>query len=76
MTNRSLKELKERLKGFPFGVHIEEVGFVEDAGDGVARISGLSSARYNELVYFENRNYGIVFSLKPDMVEVVIVGEP
>ncbi|RMG69701.1 MAG: F0F1 ATP synthase subunit alpha, partial [Nitrospirae bacterium] len=33
-------------------------------------------ARYNELVYFENRNYGIVFSLKPDMVEVVIVGEP
>ncbi len=76
MKEISLNDLKNRLKNFHFGVHIEEVGFVEDAGDGVARVSGLSSARYNELVYFDNKNYGIVFSLKPDRVEVVIVGEP
>ncbi len=76
MKDNSLKDLKNRLNDFPFGVHIEEVGFVEDAGDGVARISGLSPVKYNELVYFDNQNYGIVFSLKPDRVEVVIVGEP
>ena len=76
MNNDMLKDLKDRLQEFPFGVHVEEVGFVEEAGDGVARISGLSTARYNELVSFDNNNYGIVFSLKPDRVEVVIVGEP
>jgi F-type H+-transporting ATPase subunit alpha len=68
--------LKDKVKDARFDIHVEEVGFVEEVGDGVAKVSGLSGARYNELVYFDSTNHGIVFSLKKESVDVVIVGNP
>ncbi len=72
MFNQISKEIKEAR----FQVHKEEVGLVEEVGDGVARISGLPDARYNELISFSKGTYGIVFSLKRDSVNVVIIGTP
>ncbi len=67
------KELKEALRDVRFEVLTEEVGTVEEVGDGVARVKGLSGARYNELVEFDTGGYGIVISLKEDSVDVVIM---
>ncbi len=76
MAEDIFRTIKEKLKATTFEVHTEEVGFVEEVGDGVASISGLSTARYSELVVFDSKNFGIVFSLKPQRVDVVIVGDP
>ncbi|MCY3916077.1 MAG: F0F1 ATP synthase subunit alpha [Chloroflexi bacterium] len=51
-----------------------EVGYVEEVGDGIARISGLDNVRYNELVQFENGIAGIAFNLEKDNVGVIIMG--
>ena len=50
------------------------VGYVEEVGDGIARISGLDNVRYNELVQFENGIAGIAFNLEKDNVGVIIMG--
>lgn len=71
-----LATIKEKVKKVRFDINEEEIGFVEEVGDGVASISGLSEARYNEIVRFADNNYGIVFSLKKDSVNSIIVGEP
>ena len=51
-----------------------EVGYVEEVGDGIARISGLANVRYNELVQFENGVAGISFNLEKDNVGIIIMG--
>ncbi|MCY4060984.1 MAG: F0F1 ATP synthase subunit alpha, partial [Chloroflexi bacterium] len=51
-----------------------EVGYVEEVGDGIARITGLDNVRYNELVQFENGIAGIAFNLEKDNVGVIIMG--
>ena len=51
-----------------------EVGYVEEVGDGIARVSGLDNVRYNELVQFENGVAGIAFNLEKDNVGVIIMG--
>ncbi len=51
-----------------------EVGYVEEVGDGIARVSGLANVRYNELVEFQNGVAGIAFNLEKDNVGVIIMG--
>ncbi len=51
-----------------------EVGYVQEVGDGIARVSGLDNVRYNELVQFENGVAGIAFNLEKDNVGVIIMG--
>lgn len=51
-----------------------EVGYVQEVGDGIARVSGLQNVRYNELVRFQNGTIGIAFNLERDNVGVTIMG--
>jgi len=51
-----------------------EVGYVQEVGDGIARVSGLNTVRYNELVRFENGTAGVAFNLERDNVGVIIMG--
>jgi F-type H+-transporting ATPase subunit alpha len=55
-------------------VQQQDVGFVLEAGDGIARVSGLSEARNAELVQFVNGSLGTVFNLEQDNVGVIIMG--
>ena len=41
-----------------------EVGYVEEVGDGIARVSGLQNIRFSELVRFSNGAAGIAFNLE------------
>ena len=56
------------------GLESVEVGYVEEVGDGIARISGLDNVRYNELVQFDNGVAGIAFNLEKDNVGIIIMG--
>jgi len=53
----------------------DEIGFVTEAGDGIARVSGLPSTMTNELLKFENGTLGLALNLDVREIGVVILGE-
>jgi F-type H+/Na+-transporting ATPase subunit alpha len=75
MAENIYESILEQIKDIDLGqLEAVEVGFVEEVGDGIARVSGLENVRYNELVQFENGTAGIAFNLEKDNVGVIIMG--
>ncbi len=68
------KILKERLGEKKTYSEFEEVGTVLQAGDGIARIYGLSNVEYNELIEFDSGVMGITLNLEADNVGAVLLG--
>jgi F-type H+-transporting ATPase subunit alpha len=74
------EEIRDALDRFvtdyqPADTTAEEVGTVVDAGDGIAHVEGLPSAKTNELLKFENGARGIALNLDVRTIGVVILGE-
>jgi F-type H+/Na+-transporting ATPase subunit alpha len=67
--------LREQLSGFKSEAELEEVGTVLQVGDGIARIYGLSSVQYGEMVEFKSGLRAIVLNLEEDNVGVVLLGK-
>ncbi len=67
--------LKEQIKQFGSTVTMVDVGTVIEVGDGIARIHGLASAKYNELLEFPNDIMGIALNLEEDSVAAIILGD-
>jgi F-type H+-transporting ATPase subunit alpha len=67
--------LREQIEGFGTRVVSTDVGSVIEAGDGVARIHGLSGAMYSELLEFSNGSMGIALNLEEESVSAVILGD-
>jgi len=68
-------DLKKQIEDFKPGMEVRDVGTVAEAGDGIARVHGLSDVRAQELVQFPNGVLGIAFNLEADTVGVIIMGE-
>ncbi|GAB3266645.1 F0F1 ATP synthase subunit alpha [Alteromonas gracilis] len=82
MTELSIRpeEIRDALQRFvsdyqPEAASKEEVGTVAEAGDGIARVSGLPSAMANELLEFEDGTLGIALNLDTREIGVVILGD-
>ncbi|MDP9823836.1 F0F1 ATP synthase subunit alpha [Nocardioides massiliensis] len=82
MTELSIRpdEIRDALQRFvadyqPDAATREEVGTVAEAGDGIARVSGLPSAMANELLEFEDGTLGIALNLDTREIGVVILGD-
>jgi len=74
------EEIREALQKYvadykPAAASKEEVGTVAEAGDGIARVSGLPSAMANELLEFEDGTLGIALNLDTREIGVVILGD-
>jgi F-type H+-transporting ATPase subunit alpha len=67
--------LREQLSGFKSEAELEEVGTVLQVGDGIARIYGLSSVQYGEMIEFTSGLRGIVLNLEEDNVGAVLLGK-
>ncbi len=67
--------LREQIEGFGSSVEATDVGSVIAAGDGVARIHGLSGAMLSELLEFSNGSMGIALNLEEESVSAVVLGE-
>jgi F-type H+-transporting ATPase subunit alpha len=67
--------LKKHVKGFTPGMEREEVGRVQDTGDGIARVTGLPGAMANELLEFPGGVLGVAFNLEEDQIGVVVLGD-
>ena len=68
-------ELQQQIDSFTPEIELKDVGAVLEAGDGIARVSGLSDVRAQELIQFANGVMGIAFNLERDAVGVLIMGE-
>lgn len=68
-------ELQRQIDSFSPEVEVKDVGTVLEAGDGIARISGLADVSSQELVQFANGIMGIAFNLEQESVGVIIMGE-
>jgi len=68
-------DLKQQIDAFKPGLEVRDIGAVLEAGDGIARVSGLSDVHAQELVQFANGVMGIAFNLESDQVGVIIMGE-
>jgi F-type H+/Na+-transporting ATPase subunit alpha len=82
MTELSIRpdEIRDALQRFvadyrPDAASREEVGTVAEAGDGIARVSGLPSAMANELLEFEDGTLGIALNLDTREIGVVVLGD-
>jgi F-type H+-transporting ATPase subunit alpha len=64
--------LRERLGAYEDRLDREEVGTVVQAGDGIARVYGLDSIAYGELVEFESGGMGMALNLDEDDVGCVL----
>jgi F-type H+-transporting ATPase subunit alpha len=68
-------DLASKITRFETEYSIKNVGKVVEAGDGIARVTGLTDVRSQELVEFENGIKGIAFNLEKDHVGVIIMGD-
>src|SRR6476660_2887462 len=82
MTELSIRpeEIRDALQRFvsdysPSAAKKEEVGTVAEAGDGIARVTGLPSAMANELLEFEDGTLGLALNLDTREIGVVILGD-
>ncbi|MCL4561093.1 MAG: F0F1 ATP synthase subunit alpha [Chloroflexi bacterium] len=75
LISRITADLHEKIQSYKTEFEIRDIGSVIDAGDGIARVSGLANVRSQELVEFENGVQGIAFNLEKDNVGVIIMGD-
>jgi F-type H+-transporting ATPase subunit alpha len=68
-----LDEARRRVASTELGARTEELGRVEEVGDGIALISGLPSAKLDELLRFEGGQFGFVQTLDPDRIGCVLL---
>lgn len=67
--------LREEIGKATFKDDENEVGIVEQVGDGIARIRGIEHAMYGEVVLFDNGIKGMVQDIKKDSIGVILFGE-
>ncbi|MFN2299995.1 MAG: F0F1 ATP synthase subunit alpha [Anaerolineales bacterium] len=67
--------LHQRIERFQPEATVHEVGQVVEAGDGIARVRGLSHVASQELVQFADGTIGIAFNLEAEQVGVIIMGD-
>ncbi len=68
-------DFQQQIDSYQPVVSISDVGTVTEAGDGIARVQGLTNVRSQELVQFANGVMGIAFNLEQESVGVIIMGE-
>ncbi|QIS41626.1 F0F1 ATP synthase subunit alpha [Clavibacter capsici] len=73
-------EIRDALKDFvqsyePGKASTEEVGYVLDAGDGIAHVQGLPGVMANELITFADGTLGLAQNLEESEIGVIVLGE-
>ena len=69
------KIIRSQIKNYESKLESNETGVVIIAGDGIARVSGLTKCMAGELVEFPNGEFGMAQNLEEDTVSVVILGD-
>ncbi len=73
--NEIIREIESRIERIEAESKKTNVGRIISVADGVARVSGLSGAMYNEMISFEGGVYGIALNLGEDEVSCILLGD-
>ncbi|MBO5781659.1 MAG: F0F1 ATP synthase subunit alpha [Opitutales bacterium] len=73
--NEILKDIEAHIKRIENDSKKSNIGTIISVADGVARVSGLREAMYNEMIAFEGGVYGIALNLGEDEVSCVLMGD-
>ncbi len=74
-TDDIISVLKSDIAGFEDEMTVEEGGEITSLHDGIASVSGISSAMYGEIVLFENGVKGLVQSIDEHRILCVVLGD-
>jgi F-type H+-transporting ATPase subunit alpha len=67
--------LHKQIEAYVPEIRAQDIGTVIEAGDGIARATGLAGVRAQELVQFANGVMGIAFNLEQEAVGIIIMGD-
>ena len=70
-----IKKIENSINSFEAKVNVTEFGIVLSIGDGIARVSGLSSCKASEMIEFENGSIGVALNLEEDTVGIIVLGD-
>ena len=68
------KVIKDQIKTYASKTRQDEIGYVIQVGDGIAKVHGLEKCKANELLTFENGSAGMALNLEENYVSVVMLG--
>ena len=68
------KIIKDQIKNYGSKTQQDEIGYVIQVGDGIAKVHGLEKCKSNELLRFENDSVGMALNLEESYVSVVMLG--
>ena len=66
--------LRKHVTDYNPAIGAEQVGRIVEVGDGIARVSGLPSAKVNELLEFEDGTLGLAMNLDEETIGAVVLG--
>jgi F-type H+-transporting ATPase subunit alpha len=72
---RPLDAIDEALDSSRASLEPQEVGIIKSIATGIARVTGLPSVGFEELLEFPGGVFGIAFNLDPEEVGVVLLGD-
>jgi F-type H+-transporting ATPase subunit alpha len=67
--------LQKQIEAYRPQLQAQDVGVVQEAGDGIARATGLGAVQAQELVQFANGVMGVAFNLEKDSVGIIVLGD-
>src|SRR5215468_11306703 len=70
-----LQELEAQIAGAKTTAGRQNVGFIREIGDGVAKVEGLTDAMVNEMLDFGSGITGIALDLDETEVGVIVLGD-
>src|SRR6266496_599919 len=71
-----LEEIETKIAGLKTSTTKSNIGIVREAGDGVARIEGLSDVMLNEMIEFPGGVFGLALNLEETEVGAILLGDP
>jgi F-type H+-transporting ATPase subunit alpha len=71
-----LEEIETQIAGLKTSTQKSNIGIVRAAGDGVARVEGLSEVMLNEMIEFPSGEFGLALNLEETEVGVILLGDP
>ncbi len=67
--------LNKEIEDFSFTLKPREVGIVISVSTGIAKVSGLQGAGFEELLEFPNGLFGIAYNIDEDEIGVILLGK-
>lgn len=66
--------IRQQITGYGIKNRLEDIGYVLQAGDGIAKIYGLEECMNGELLEFENGVFGMALNLEEENIGCVVLG--